>query len=229
VVTPALELRQVSVRAGARRLFEGVDLTLAPGERVALLGRNGAGKSTLLDLIAGVRRPDAGEVCVAGAPPPSRTLGWVPQDCGASLLPWLSVRDNVLLPLRLARASRIGCSAALDGVRGRLDPAGRIPVDASPATLSGGERQLVAWMRALIAMPALLVCDEPFAAVDLVVRARLDAVLDDLARGGTPPAVLLVTHDPRDVARHARRALLLEGGTLLPWIGAGAAIRLGAA
>lgn len=213
---PVLVLDRVCVAFADRPLLVEVSLTLTAGERVAILGRNGAGKSTLLDVAAGVRAPDSGEARVLGMRPPAPGIGFVPQDPGASLLPWLSVRQNIQLPLRLAGASPREQARALAAVAAEVDPGARIGLDAPPDTLSGGETQSVAWMRALIARPALILADEPFSALDDAARTRLGLLI---ARLDT--ALVLVTHDPAEAAHLADRTLLLAGGTLRP-LGAGA-------
>jgi NitT/TauT family transport system ATP-binding protein len=197
---------EVRVR-GARRVFAGgvealagVDLDVAPGEFVALLGPSGCGKSTLLRLIAGLDRPDAGEVSAdAGA------AAFVFQD--AHLLPWRTVLDNVALPLELRGApagERVAAARAAIEQVGLGDAAGR-----RPAELSGGMRMRVSLARALCTRPRLLLLDEPFAALDELTRQRLDDQLRDLwlARGMT---VLFVTHAITEAAYLAERAVVFS-------------------
>jgi NitT/TauT family transport system ATP-binding protein len=203
-----VELRDVAVAP----ILAGVTLCVRPGERVALLGDNGAGKSTLLDVVLGLRPVSAGEVRVFGRPPPSPDVGFVPQTPGESLLPWLSVRDNVLLPLR---AREIPCDDGMfEAARRAVDPEGSIDPRAFPQALSGGQQQLVALMRALVGRPRLLLCDEPFSAVDAPGRVRLRRALDAVCRAG--PALLLVSHDVEDVLALADRAIVLAGRPARP-------------
>ncbi|HTK63320.1 MAG TPA: ATP-binding cassette domain-containing protein [Pseudonocardia sp.] len=185
----------------------GVDLRVAPGEFVVLLGASGCGKSTLLNLIAGLDRPSTGQVDVAVHRP--AVMFQEP-----ALLPWLSASRNVELPLRLsgigrgARRARAG--ALLDLVR-LSGQAGKRPHE-----LSGGMRQRVALARALAATTdgaggagGLLLMDEPFAALDAITRDFLQLELQRIWRA-TDTAVLFVTHDVREAVRLGQRVVLLS-------------------
>jgi putative ABC transport system ATP-binding protein len=197
-----LRLRSVVKRyesAGPPAL-DGVDLTVAAGEAVAVMGPSGSGKSTLLNLVAGLDRPSEGEVEVAGT-----VLNRLSETALARfrranigivfqffhLLDELTARDNVLLPAQLAGTSRRAARARADELLEALGVAGR--ADAYPARLSGGERQRVAVARALINRPPLLLADEPTGAVDARAGAQVLDLLRDLNKGGQ--TVLLVTHD----------------------------------
>jgi sulfonate transport system ATP-binding protein len=183
---------------GANTILDGLDLEIAPGEFVALLGRSGSGKTTLLRTLAGLEMPSAGRVAV----PERRAVAF--QD--ARLLPWKRVWENVALGLPRADARR-RAHAALDEV----ELAARR--DAWPATLSGGEAQRVALARALVRAPELLLLDEPFAALDALTRLRMHLLVGDLWRRHHP-AVLLVTHDVDEAVLLADRVLVLERGAI---------------
>lgn len=200
-----------------------VSLRVAAGERLALVGRNGSGKSTLLRLIAGLAAPTGGSVRVArargatdatdatdatGATGVTRALGYVPQAFRASLLPWLSAGDNVALPLRGERLTA-GVRAARVDEALEVVPLDRALLARRPQTLSGGEQQLVALARALVARPSLLLLDEPFSALDVVARRAVRGALGAwLARARA--SVLIVSHDLDDLAL-AERALVFAG------------------
>jgi putative ABC transport system ATP-binding protein len=193
--------------------LDGVDLRVAAGELVALVGPSGSGKSTLLALLCGWETADSGTLAYAGplADRPPSTLGWpelalVPQALG--LVPDLSLLDNVLLPARLRggaadAAERAGQLLADFGL-GHL-------ADRYPHQASLGEQQRVAVARALLLRPAVLLADEPTAHQD---RGHADALLDALtaqAREGS--AVLIATHD--EIAwSHADRVLSMRDGRL---------------
>lgn len=185
-----------------------VSLHVGAGERVALVGRNGSGKSTLLRLIAGLAAPSRGRVVVTRANDTTgvmRALGYVPQAFPASLLPWLSVRDNVALPLR---AERLTAGERVARVEEALAvvPLDRALLARRPQTLSGGEQQLVALARALVARPSLLLLDEPCSALDAVARRVVRGALGGwLARTGA--SLLIVSHDLDDLVL-AERALV---------------------
>lgn len=203
----AAALGNVVVRYPGRPPLGPVDLTVAPGEILAVVGASGAGKSTLLRLLAGLEAPSEGAV-VRGAGP-GRT-GFVFQS--ATLMPWAEVRANVALPLELAGVSRKDArrraSAGLEavGLGDRLA--------ARPRQLSGGMAMRASLARALVTDPDLLLLDEPFAALDSVTRRRLIEDLHRLWAGRSPrPAIVFVTHDVEEAVYLASRTVVLDAGT----------------
>jgi sulfonate transport system ATP-binding protein len=199
VTAPVVRVRGLTRAFTLKGVLNGVDLDIARGEFVALLGRSGSGKSTLLRAIAGLDFEASGEGDIE-APASSVVF----QD--ARLLPWKRALDNVLLGLHGAEARARGL-AALDEV----ELAAR--ADAWPHELSGGEQQRVALARALVREPALLLADEPFGALDALTRLRMQALVRRLAERHQP-AVLLVTHDVEEAIALADRVVLLEGGRI---------------
>lgn len=185
---------------GGATLFEGIDLAVAPGELVAILGESGAGKSTLLNVIAGLDRADAGSISVDGMQVTTldedgrarwrrRNVGFVFQSF--HLLPYLSVEENVALPLLLnAVASAERRSRAL----AMLEAVGLGGLgDRKPSSLSGGEMQRVAVARAVVHRPALVLADEPTGNLDETNAGHaLSALREAVKREGA--AGLLVTH-----------------------------------
>jgi sulfonate transport system ATP-binding protein len=194
----ALQLRGVSKSFGARHVLQDLDLNVAPGEFVALVGRSGCGKSTLLRLIAGLDAPSAGRV-EAGAPHERRLMF---QD--ARLLPWKRVADNVALGLTGRDAKDRAMEAlAQVGLAGRGGD--------WPSTLSGGQRQRVALARALVHSPRLLLLDEPLGALDALTRLEMHRLIEQLwLRHGF--TALLVTHDVAEAVALADRVLLIDRG-----------------
>ena len=185
---------------GGVRAVAGVDLDVGAGEFVALLGPSGCGKSTLLRLIAGLDRPDAGEVSADAS-----AIAFVFQD--AHLLPWRTVLANVALPLELRGvppAERLAAARLAIAEVGLTDATSR-----RPAELSGGMRMRVSLARALVTRPRLLLLDEPFAALDELTRQRLDDQLRALwlSLGMT---VLFVTHSITEAAYLAERAIVFS-------------------
>jgi nitrate/nitrite transport system ATP-binding protein len=203
---PALELRGVSKSygSGAHRsaVLEGVDLAIAEGEFVAIVGFSGSGKTTLVSLLAGLAAPDEGEVLKGGQPVrgPGRDRGVVFQ--GYSLMPWMSVWDNVALAVpgkeRAQRTARYVRMVGLEAARAKR-----------PAQLSGGMRQRVAVARALAANPDVLLLDEPLSALDALTRARLQ---DEIVRIWTEErkTVLLITNDVDEALMMADRIIPLD-------------------
>jgi sulfonate transport system ATP-binding protein len=185
---------------GPRGVLDGVDLTIQPGEFVALLGRSGCGKSTLLRAIAqlddNVR--GSGELHT----PDNRAV--VFQD--ARLLPWARVLDNVILGLDVPDAEARGRALLAEvGLSGRER--------AWPIELSGGEQQRVALARSLVREPDLLLADEPFGALDALTRLRMHDLLRELC-ARHQPAVLLVTHDVDEAIALADRVVVLVHGRI---------------
>jgi sulfonate transport system ATP-binding protein len=193
-----VSVRNLTRKFNGRSILDGVDLRVAPGQIVALIGRSGSGKSTLLRVLAGLDRGATGEFDV-----PSR-VSVAFQD--ARLLLWKRVRENVALGLRGERRLEVA-EAALDEV-GLNDH-----LRAWPLTLSGGETQRVSLARALVHEPELLLLDEPFGALDALTRLAMhDLVLALWQRHR--PAILLVTHDVDEALALADRVVLLADGRI---------------
>jgi len=187
-----------------REVLRGLDLTVAAGEFVALLGRSGTGKSTLLRILGGLDPDYAGEALVP------RRRAVVFQE--PRLIPWQRVLPNVVLGRHPdPGGGRTGLTqrglAALDEVG--LAAHAR----AWPVTLSGGEAQRVALARALVREPELMLLDEPFGALDALTRTRMHGLLQDLCARHRP-AVLLVTHDVDEAIVLADRAVVLVDGRI---------------
>jgi len=218
-----LELRAISktwkpLRGVSRSLLRGLDLQVAAGETVAVLGPSGSGKSTLLKIIAGLEAPDAGQVFLDGKdisdlPPHRRQCGLLFQDF--ALFPHLSVQDNVAFGLVEKGLRRAGSRAqAVDMLqRFGLGP----HIDAKVWQLSGGEQQRVALARALITAPRILLLDEPFSALDAALRETLRAEFQQrIAQTGM--AVVWVTHDEAEARSVGARGLrLMEGALQALW------------
>jgi NitT/TauT family transport system ATP-binding protein len=201
-----LRIEQVGRRfAGEVEALRDVSLTIGAGDFVALLGPSGCGKSTLLRLIAGLDQPDSGALTwQEGHAPGPGGIGFVFQD--ATLLPWASTLDNVYLPLRLRGVPR---ARAIGDIGAALDRVGLAGFErARPAQLSGGMRMRVSIARALVTRPAVLLMDEPFAALDEFTRHRLQADLLALwqSLGCT---VVFVTHSIYEAAFLAQRIVLM--------------------
>ena len=210
-----------SYRRGSQSVAVLVDvnLTIAAGDFIALMGPSGSGKSTLLNLIAGIDRPDGGELLVAGqdigsmgesalAAWRARTVGFVFQFY--NLMPVLSALENVELPLLLTGLSRRQRRARAQLLLELVGLADR--VDHYPNELSGGQQQRVAIARALVTDPLLIIADEPTGDLDRVSAAEILGLLGRLNRelGKT---IAMVTHDPR-AAEAARHLVHLDKGQL---------------
>ena len=184
---------------GARDVLADLDVTVAQGEFVALLGASGSGKTTLLRILAGLDTAGSGDVLV----PEVRTVVFQEPRLVASQRVW----RNVVLGLPRAQATRERAVSALQEV-------GLAPqADAWPGTLSGGEAQRVALARALVREPQLLLLDEPFAALDALTRLRMQQLVADLCARHRP-GVLLVTHDVEEAVLLADRVMVLTEGRI---------------
>ena len=192
-------LQALSKRYGERTVLDDIDLAIAPGEFVAVVGRSGCGKSTLLRLIAGLEPADAGAVEVEAGGGATRLMF---QE--ARLLPWKSVLDNVALGLRDGAAPARETLATV-GLAARARD--------WPAVLSGGQRQRVALARALVHAPRLLLLDEPLGALDALTRIEMQRLIETLwlRQGFT---AVLVTHDVQEALALADRVLVVEGGRI---------------
>ena len=197
----AIRIEQVGKRFGAGPLvLDDVNLDIASGEFVCLLGASGCGKSTLLNLIAGLDRPTTGSIDV-----PAEGAAVMFQE--SALMPWLTARQNVELALRLrgvARAARRGAAMELLDTVNLADAA-----EKRPHELSGGMRQRVALARALAQDRPVLLMDEPFAALDAITRDLLHEELEQVWRR-TGRTIVFVTHNVREAARLGQRVVLLS-------------------
>jgi NitT/TauT family transport system ATP-binding protein len=182
-------------------VLDGIDLTLEPGGRLAVVGPSGCGKSTLLSLLAGLEEPDAGEISGAGiercALMPQRDL----------LLPWRSALDNAGLALEVAGAGRAEARTQALPLFERFGLEGF--AGTPPRKLSGGMRQRVAFLRTLLAGKPVLLLDEPFGALDAITREELQGWLA-AALDAEPRTVVLVTHDIDEALRLCQRLLVLS-------------------
>jgi len=211
-----LEVRDLSVAYGVIRALDGVSLTVAEGEIVALVGSNCAGKSTLMKAVMGVVRPRSGTVTFAGEPLAGlaveaivgRGLVLVPE--GRGILRHLTVRENLALGAYGRRDA--GVAADLARVLDRFPPlAPRLRQKAG--TLSGGEQQMLALGRALMARPRLLLLDEPSLGLAPVVASAIFDTIASLAGEGV--TILLVEQNAAEALRLAHRAYVLETGRIV--------------
>jgi NitT/TauT family transport system ATP-binding protein len=223
-MTPAfIDLSDVTVRYGAHDqgtlALDRTNLRISQGEFVALVGPSGCGKSTILKLVAGLLQPSSGGLLVGGRESPSTQqsgktrIGLAFQN--PTMLPWLSIRDNVMIPLKIVEpfrheyarkkrgefADRAEALLAQVGLKGFGDK--------RPWQLSGGMLQRASLCRALIHEPQLLLLDEPFGALDSFTREELWALTQQLWMD-KKPTVLLVTHDLREAAYLSSRICVMS-------------------
>ncbi|WP_296709469.1 ABC transporter ATP-binding protein [Rhodoblastus sp.] len=205
MTAPLASLRDLclSFPGQAAAALDGVRLDLFPGETLCLLGPSGCGKSTLLRLIAGLERPDSGDVNWQGGAAPK--IGFVFQE--PNLMPWADLFANVYLPLRLTGVSRSRAAPLVEAALARVGLGDRLR--ALPRELSGGMKMRVSIARALVDRPSLLLLDEPFAALDEITRWQLNDSLLDLRReSGT--TIVFVTHSVYESAYLADRVAIMR-------------------
>jgi NitT/TauT family transport system ATP-binding protein len=194
-------------RGGRVEALRGIDLDVADGEFVAVVGRSGCGKSTLLRLIAGLLPTTAGEITVAGTPitRPRPDIAMLFQR--PALLPWRTVLDNVLLPVEIFGWKR---KEHRDRARALLDLAGLAGFEKRlPHELSGGMQQRVSLCRSLIGEPRVMLMDEPFSALDALTREELSGELQRVHME-TSATVVFVTHSIDEAVLLADRVVVLS-------------------
>ena len=215
-VASSAHLDSVTVHApGGNAIVRDVTLRLAPGDAVALIGRSGAGKTTILRLLNGLATPSSGRVEIDGAPfsvERRRRIGTILQ--APALFPHRTVFENIATVPRLLGWTDDRTRAATADILSRLG----MPIDTfgqrMPRSLSGGEQQRVAIARSMIAEPPLLLCDEPFSALDPLVRRELQDAFVALRDQGDV-TMLFVTHDVAEALRVARRIVLIDAGAIV--------------
>jgi nitrate/nitrite transport system ATP-binding protein len=202
-----LSVEGLSISFGTSSILTGIDLTIRKGEFVTLIGHSGCGKSTLLNLVAGLLKPGAGTVLLAGkhvdGPGPDR--GVVFQN--HSLLPWLTCYGNVYLAVE-----RVFPEKRRERTHAALELVGLSHAEHKyPHQISGGMKQRVGIARALALEPKVLLLDEPFGALDALTRATLQ---DELMRivGETGATVLMVTHDVDEAVLLSDRVVMMTNG-----------------
>jgi NitT/TauT family transport system ATP-binding protein len=187
------------------QVLQGIDLEIPAGQRLAIVGRSGGGKSTLLHILAGLTRPTAGSVQIDGVTVNGPSPRWNVMFQRASLYPWMSVRENVLLGLRfLNRQRESGAVAehllALVGLEGLAD--------VNVQKLSGGQQQRVALARSLATEPTLLLLDEPFSSLDALTRGDLQDAVSRIV-GDLGLTMVLVTHDLDEAIELSDRVVVI--------------------
>jgi sulfate/thiosulfate transport system ATP-binding protein len=208
----SIEVRNVSKRFGTFQALEDVSLDVDGGSLTALLGPSGSGKSTLLRIIAGLERPDSGEIRLAGEDatvlaPQKRGVGFVFQHYAA--FKHMTVRDNVAFGLKIRRRPKPEIRTRVNDLLDLVQLQGF--GDRYPAQLSGGQRQRMALARALAPEPKVLLLDEPFGALDARVRAELRVWLRKL-HDETHTTTVFVTHDQEEAMEVADRVVVMNKG-----------------
>ena len=206
-----LDLKGVSKSYGGTTVLHNIDLSIEEGEFVAIVGFSGSGKSTLINLIAGLAMPDAGEVLYRGKPVtgPGPERGLVFQSY--SLMPWLSVKENVALAVDAVHKAKGGAERGVLTRRAVETVGLGHATDRRPKELSGGMRQRVGFARALAMSPEMLLLDEPLSALDALTRAKLQDEIEAIWRKDRK-TVILITNDVDEAILLADRIIPLTPG-----------------
>ena len=209
IVLGSIDLKKKFKLPGQKpiEVLKGVNFSVKPGEKVAIIGRSGAGKSTLLNILGGLERPTSGTVTRP------KNIGFVFQQY--HLMPELTVLENVLLPTMSAHFKDAGSILSPEKNAERLlEKVGlKDRMDHLPSELSGGEMQRVALCRALVTSPELVLADEPTGNLDAWTGAGILKILTELAADTQKFALVMVTHSP-EAAAICDRVLTLENGVL---------------
>jgi NitT/TauT family transport system ATP-binding protein len=188
-------------------IYENFDLDIPRGELISVFGPNGCGKSTLINMIAGLIRPDAGQILFDGMRLDEIKFGYVFQNYREALFPWLRAFDNVAYPLKMMQVPATERRRRTERLVARLGI--KLDLNLYPYQMSGGQQQLVSIMRALVVEPEILFLDEPFSALDyemtLFMREQLQRIFIE-----TGTTTVLVSHDLEEAVFLADRVLLLS-------------------
>jgi len=215
---PAVEFRAVHYSIGNKKVLDNLNLSIQEGETLVLLGRSGSGKTTALKMVNGLVFPSAGEVLVEGKPTREwdpirlrRSIGYVIQEIG--LFPHFTVAGNVGLVPKLEGWAQARIDSRADELLNQIGLDAAEFRNRYPRELSGGQRQRVGVARALAADPRIMLFDEPFGALDPIIRAELQQQFLELRRVVSKTSIF-VTHDVREALKLASRIALLEHGRL---------------
>lgn len=201
-----LQLRNISLSFKEKRVLDNISLDVDPGEFLAIIGPSGSGKSTLLHVIGGLLKPDAGKVLLDHEEITGQTgnISYMPQE--ASLFPWRTVLENALLGQEISIPGKV----QKDRAKQLLERANlKQVIDAYPHELSGGMKQRVAFIRALLCPQAVICLDEPFSALDAFTRLEMQKWLLDMW-GEYEQSVLFVTHDLDEAIFLADKIVMLS-------------------
>lgn len=208
-----LYVRDLTIKAGEFRVASA-SFDVGAGEYFFLLGESGSGKSLILESIAGIRKPDGGEIYIGDIdithkPMNQRLVGMVFQNL--ALFPHKSVLENIAFPLSVRRTAKSDIKTAVEEMAERLSITGLL--HRRPGTLSGGEHQRVALARTLVMKPKVLLLDEPLSSLDILLKEEMLELLKKLHHYGQ--TILHVTHDYHVVSKLADRIAIIEKGDII--------------
>ena len=189
-MSPAISIKNLHKRYNEKEIFRGFNLEVKPGKITALFGPNGSGKSTLFNILTGVTELDAGEYLVPNIS--ERQFSYISQNYSETLFPWQNIRQNLSFPLEIRNVSEGKIQQKTTQLIQQVDL--HVNLQRYPYELSGGQQQIVAFLRALITDPKLLLLDEPFSALDYENNLRLRIELQQYYLS-TSVTIFIITHD----------------------------------
>lgn len=203
-----LEVTNVSHHYQFTPIFDRFSFSVPAGAITGIVGANGIGKTTLLNLCAGILHPSQGSICLHGVPTKKLRLSYLFQNDRESLLPWLTVRDNIALHALIRGAKR----QERERIASKLCAQSGVRLDLAryPYQLSGGQQQMVCILRGFALCPDLLLLDEPFSALDREIKKQMVAFFRRVWKQ-TRPTCLLVSHDHEEVRALAHHLITLGG------------------
>jgi NitT/TauT family transport system ATP-binding protein len=193
--------------SASTKVIDSMDLEVADGEFVTIFGPNGSGKTTLLNVVAGIESPDGGGVTINGKSPKDARVGFVFQNYNESLFPWLTVLENIIFPLEIAKVNK---KKQQEIAKHLLEKVGLLhSKDKFVYELSGGQRQLISICRAIAYDPDILIMDEPFSALDYSTSRKMELELLDIWEE-KKITTIFVSHDIDEAIFLADRVVVLS-------------------
>ena len=192
---------------GTKEVLSNINFVLNKGEIIGIRGENGSGKTTLFNIIAGIENASKGSISFDLNLKNNKTMGVVFQNYNSTLLPWLNVKDNICIPLKISRFKKDEIEEKFNKVINQLN-FNSLPSNSYPHQLSGGQRQRVAIARALIQEPDILILDEPFSNLDFQTSFDLQDILQQL-HSSLDLAILLVSHNIDHIIYLSDRVIVL--------------------
>lgn len=189
-------------------LFEGFNFQINDGDFIAIFGSNGIGKTTLLRIVAGLEKFQSGEIQINGKILHKAKIGYIPQDCSKSLLPWYTVKENIILPLSLAGKNAREIQIIFEEMKDKFSI--QLPWGDYPYNLSGGQQQMVVIYRSIINDPDILLMDEPFSFLDLQTSLEMQEKLLEICQK-KKLTTLFVSHRIEEGLYLSNRILILKG------------------
>lgn len=202
-----VKLKKVYFNTREKVVFDDFNLQIKKGDSVAILGPNGIGKTTLLRIISGLEEFQSGKIIINDKRPSQAKIGFIPQNYSETLLPWYTNIDNIILPLHISGV-KINKTKLIENIENDFNI--RLPWNDHPYNLSGGQKQMLSIMRAVINNPDILLMDEPFSSLDISTSIEIQKKLRIISKKKNLTSIF-VSHRVEDCLYMSNRILLLKG------------------